>query len=206
MRDARRKPGFTLIEVMVSLVVFMIALLGLIALQRAAIVGAESGVDNTTAVNVGRFFLTELENEIATWPENPPGVTTTFPSTTGYPMLRRAVGAVNDWHLLPVDDTAEVDKTLRIDNFLGTSDLEGTARFCVNFMATPMDTQSFQQQDLANAMIWKLRVRVAWPKPHHFAAGTWKDCTSTFFDSGGARIEDVNVVELVAVNTRELAR
>jgi prepilin-type N-terminal cleavage/methylation domain-containing protein len=206
MSDTRRKSGFTLIEVMISLVVFMVALLGLVALQHAAIVGAEGGVDNTTAVNVGRFFLTELENEIATWPENPTGTTTTFPSGNGYPMLRRAIAGVTDWHLLPVDNTAEVDKNLRIDNFLGTSDVEGTARFCVNYMATPMDTQSTQPQDLAGAMIWKLRVRVAWPKPHHFSSATWKECSPEVFNAGGARVEDVNIVELVAVNTRELAR
>ena len=63
--------GFTLIEVIVAMAVFMITVLGLVAMQSASVSAARQGKTHTQAVNIARFFLTQLQNEVSVWAENP---------------------------------------------------------------------------------------------------------------------------------------
>lgn len=199
MSRPAREQGFTLIEVMIALVVFMVALLGLVALQKASIAGNNKGREHTAAVNVAEFVMTWLENEATSWPldGNPP-------TAEDFPMITRALASPGTWTLLP-DGEGTVDPGFRLDSY-GQHSLRGfyagvdTAQFCVHYMASSLGPN----QELLVA-----RVRVTWPKWKQYAiegAGQWNACDwpgysdpLTFED----RLKYSEVVELKQILTRE---
>ena len=181
MNRSSAKRGFTIIEVMITMVVFMIALLGLAAMQRASAVGSDMAHKHTAGVNIARFFMTRLQNELATWPENRHATSANFPWTDS-PMLYRAASVnPNLWHLLPGNQDGDVSDNFRLDRFLGHSanNLEPTSSYCVHYRVQPMDIPAGGQ--IQNALVWRLHVRVAWPKHKQYGATPtgsdgWMNC------------------------------
>jgi Tfp pilus assembly protein PilV len=185
--------GFTLIEIMISLLIFMVALLGLIALQKVSIASANIGREHTGAVNVARYAMTRLQNEAATWPLADDAI-----SAADFPMLAQALGdAAGTWQLLPA-----ANESLRLDAYLEHSARDfytsgvDSAPYCVNYMIQPVGPEA-RPDDLL-----RVRVRVVWPKWGQYVLdeGNWDDC-----DPGvvGSRLPYSEVVELSGVLTRE---
>ena len=213
--SVEKNKGFTLIEVMFSLIVFMVAVMGLVALQRVSLEGAERGRQHTAAVNVASFFLTQLQSEIATWGEHVS--VTSFPSDR-FPMLTGAIGGATTlpatWFEL------NSNNSLRVDEFLGHSSLDdgnASSRFCVNYMISCLESPLDESQNpipcqtnIDEVTVWKVRVRVSWPKKLQFESGgggtnPWTSCAP---DDVNLRVDQTHTddaVELVAVATRELA-
>lgn len=203
MRRKAAESGFTLIEVMFSLIVFIVSLMGMVALQRVSSNGAAFGKRHTAAVNVASFFLAELQGEFAGWP-----VHEDFPSTdvsaANYPLLAGALGGdLTEWHQVGPDQ-------FRVDEYLGHSNLtdnDATSRFCVNYMLTMSGDNNAN-----TCKVWKVRVRVSWTKRERFEGETWKSCAPGDEDDSGestvaGRIasDRDEAIELVGVATRELA-
>jgi Tfp pilus assembly protein PilV len=208
--------GFTLIEVMFSLIIFMIALMGLVSLQRVSIEGAARGRQHTAAANVASFFFTQLKNEISCWG---PNITRPFPGDR-FPMLTNAIGAnatLNDiWYELNPGDS------VRVDDLLGHSKLadgDTSSRFCVNYriscLETPRDATSNSipcAQNMDRVTVWKVRVRVSWAQQGQFGNKDgddnnipWTSCDPNDVNYRVDQSRTDNAVELVGVATRELA-
>ena len=201
-RRARAR-GYTLIEVMIALVVFMVALLGLVALQKASVAGVNKGREHTAAVNIARFVMTEIQSEVASWP-----LTQSVASSEDLPMVALGLTTPGRWTALADGDVAAADD-FRLDAYLEHSERDfysssqDTAPFCVHYMLTPLGPN----QELIRA-----RVRVVWPKWGYYvlegaaSAGTWDDCAWPGYDDPNGlsdRVKYSEVVELNAVLTRE---
>jgi type II secretory pathway pseudopilin PulG len=196
-KSRKRTGGFTLIEVLVALLVFMVAMLGLVALQRAAVSGANMGREHTAAVDLGRFVMTWLENEAAAWPL---ADTHTVPDDADLPLLHNGLNEADTWQ------TLSSDGDLRFDDYLEHSKTElytggeaiDSAQYCVHYrvrgLGSPEDPVAYQ--------IW---VRVTWPKWRQYNAEgalAWDDCAARI-STDQEVIGAFQVVELTGVATRE---
>ncbi|MCP4676593.1 MAG: prepilin-type N-terminal cleavage/methylation domain-containing protein [Deltaproteobacteria bacterium] len=220
MKRKRRVRGFTLLEVMYSLVVFVVALSGLVALQRVSAHGAMQGKRHTAAVNVASFFMTQIQIEFSSWwsQQGISGVLT----GTQYPLISNVLNGgagIRAWQ------TLDTPGDFRIEEYLGHSDLDPAvdndpvSRFCVNYMlipvqegecnpATGLRPQNGCEIHLDYISIWRIHVRVSWTRDGELdVEPDWKDCTPASVD---ARLADPlntdEVIEIVGSATRELAQ
>jgi Tfp pilus assembly protein PilV len=207
--DTRQKQGgFTLIEIMAAMIVFMISVLGLIAMQKASIGAAEKARQQTAANNIARFVTTQIKTEFANWKEN----TLAPASSQAFPLVSAAIAAdalgndsVDSWVQLGGD----VGTALRLDDFLGHSaltDNDGASRFCVNYKLTPLAPTLPRNAQT----VWRVRVRVTWTRSggdffQPIGGTAWNVCTPVAIQ---ARIDQSadDVVELVTMASREFAR
>ncbi len=215
-KKTQQPRGFTLIEVIVSLIVFMTAVVGLVALQSASIAGAEQGRVHTAATNIARFFLAELKTEVSSWRPWMPGDAPDDCSGTDFtdlPLLSQAFDDSCGWGVWREIDS-DID-TLRIDPFMGHSALAVTqpaspeAIFCVNYRIDPIPALE-GGENILEKVLWQVSVRVAWPRAGQYGTtgGTslWTNCSPAVFAAGGARQNVSNYVELVEIASREFAQ
>jgi prepilin-type N-terminal cleavage/methylation domain-containing protein len=206
MRRARKtgQGGFTLIEVMISMVVFMIALLGLVALQRASIAGTNKGREHTAAVNIAKFVMAQLENEAASWT-----LSESVAPSGDLPMVALAMTNPSRWTVL-ADGSGTVPDGFRMDAYFQHSDRSfytgenvDTAPFCVHYMVSPIGP---------NQELLQVRVRVTWPKWKQYVIeseddpGVWNECTWPGYDDPDGledRLKYSEIVELTGIVTRE---
>ena len=212
MRTARNNRGFTLIEIMIALLVFMVSLLGLVALQRASIAGTNKGREHTAAVNVARFVMSAIQNEVASLPLL---IANTALTSADYPYLSSADLDNGTWKLLPDGSGNAVDDDARVDAYMGHSG-QGvytggvdSAPYCVMYTI-----QRFVPPGggVANPVVglYQARVRVTWPRwKQYMAAGemsgdAWTDCSGRLDDTAAAsEVTDWETVELSKIVTRE---
>jgi len=194
--------GFTLIEVMISLLIFMVALLGLIALQRASIAGTNKGREHTAGVNIARYVMTQLQSEAATWP-----LSESVAAAVDFPMLALGLGNPGRWNLL-ADGEGPAADTLRFDAYLEHSNRDfyatvDSAPYCVHYMVEPLGP---------NQELLRVRVRVVWPKWGQYVIeseedpGTWNDCAWPGYEDPsvvGDRVRYSDLVEFSGIVTRE---
>jgi prepilin-type N-terminal cleavage/methylation domain-containing protein len=220
LNDNGARGGFTLVELMAAMVIFMIGALGLVALQRASIAGSTMSRDQTAATNLARFYLSQLQNEIRTWPRgdiDPAVGTIPFPSVNfpaeSYPMLTPSIANINSPD--PVWYTVEADNSFRVGEFLepvatAPSPSYMSARFCVNYAVSSMENQSDFLDPAGNplyagdtAVVWKVRVRVTWGKEVPEFASNWSSCDPALVRQ---RIIDGTdrLVEFVTYSVRQL--
>jgi prepilin-type N-terminal cleavage/methylation domain-containing protein len=194
----RTSRGFTLIEVIMALLVFTVAMLGLVALQRASVSGASMGREHTAAVNLARYVMTWLENEAAAWP-----LADTTPAPASLPLLNQALDLADDeeggdWLALS-DDAADTRFDTHLEHsgtLLDMSDVD-TATYCVHYRVKPLG-------DVDDPVAYQVWVRVTWPKWKQYAAADWTNCEAR--RTAGvdpAVIGAFNVIELTNVVTRE---
>jgi prepilin-type N-terminal cleavage/methylation domain-containing protein len=205
MRKSRRSErGFTLIEVMISMVVFMVALLGLVALQRASIAGTNKGREHTAAVNIAKYVMVWLENEATSWP-----LSQATAAAGDFPMVALGLANAGRWNLL-ADGNGTVTDDFRLDAYFQhslrsfyTGDNVDTAPFCVHYMVSPLGP---------NQELLMVRARITWPKWKQYIIesegepGIWNECTWPGFDEptvSNDRMKYSEVVELAGIVTRE---
>ncbi len=101
-----KSDGFTLIEVMISLVVLMVGMLGVMGMQYYAITGNTSSRDLTNATNLGLDLIEQLKTTpysmISTGTDSP----TAEAATTGNVQFDRAWSVVADCMALADDGDA----------------------------------------------------------------------------------------------------
>jgi prepilin-type N-terminal cleavage/methylation domain-containing protein len=219
MTDKRNSRGFTLIEVMIALVVFMVAVVGLVAMQRASIVGKTNGEFQTGAGSIAHFFLAQIRSEIESWAlDEDDYVQTTcdniFSDMGEDELFFVRAGVCNNYTTKPwlIFDEANDATDFQIDKFLGHNELlTGTdvARYCLNYRIEPMGApETPLVGELAETTVWKVRVRVSWTRDGSFPEN-WHNCTAAEVDfrldgsSAGAGTDFA--VELVTLVTREFA-
>lgn len=213
-RDGQYQTGFTLIEVMMSMVVFMVSVVGLVGLQRISVEGAEKSTQHTAAVNIAQYYLSQLRSEISAWTPMPADSVGTcaeaFPN--GEFQLCNAQACCGNlsssWYWMNVSNGGA---SFRIDPYLGHQELtdnDPQSIFCVNYSARPVDVPTATTPtagDIAAALIWTIRVRVVWPKRNEYNRGSgWQDCAPSSIDNAN-RQPFVDVVELVGTATRAFA-
>jgi prepilin-type N-terminal cleavage/methylation domain-containing protein len=201
--------GFTLIEVMIALVIFIVAVVGLASLQRASIAGTGRGRQHTAGVNIARYFLNQLKVEISNWSEYPQDIVINNCApdaeiTNNLPLVARGlnVNCIGTWTYVANDIT-------RVDEFLGheamvAADTDSTSNnpnshYCVHYQINPIPPA-----DGLRALVWRIQVRVAWSKAGQYAK--WEDCNPDLFLAGGDRASSSDIVELAGFATRELSQ
>ncbi len=204
----RKDEGFTLIEIICAMAVFMIGVMGMVALQGVSIHAAAKGRQQTAAVAVARYFIAELKSEFAAWdtgtvgfPNNP------FPDE--FALLDSAASGTNITTNTWIQFGADGSGGLRLDELLGHSQLSdgGAARFCVGYMLTPLENHP-DGTPLNEYSVWQIRVRVSWTKEGHYQAGNvnWNDCSIASVNARIVTVGSDDVIELVSTATREFAR
>ena len=205
MRKHRAQNGFTILEVLIALIIFIIAVMGLSNLQRASVAGTDRGRQHTAAVNIARYFLNELKVEISNWTPFDPGTANNCAPTTAMqndlPLLSNGLEAncAGAWTLLDAN-------TSRVDEFLGHEDMtdnDVNSHYCVHYWVSPIPPGNGADRG-PYALIWQIRVRVAWAKPGQYTA--WQNCDPALFATGGARAISTDVIELTGFATRELSQ
>ena len=221
MRNQTKQKGFTLIEVMFSLIIFMVAIMGLVALQKVSIEGASKGKRHTAAVNAASFFLTQLQNEISCWGG---GLARPFPNANNtFPMLTVAIGGnqtlPDSWFTL--EPNPNPASSLRVDELLGHSGLASgiaSSQFCINYRISCLEEPRDEfnntvpcTTNIDRVTVWLVRVRVSWPKKRQFESGQedgtnpWTSCAPVDVDFRVNNSNTDDAVEIVGVATRELA-
>ena len=208
-RRSADQGGFTLIEIVVALVVFMIAVMGMTALQSASIHAAAKSRRQTAAVNIARYVITELKGEFASWDKDQD--TTTFPSGR-YPLLASVFGddAIDQW-IQYGDEVGGDEGDFRFDEFLGHNALaesnSGASRFCVNYRVQPLENLGDSATPQSYS-VWQLHVRVSWTMDAAFQTNDtpWNLCDPTTVNTRIVTDASDDVVELSAMATRELAK
>lgn len=191
-KSRRRTRGFTLVEVLIALLVFMVAMLGLIALQRASVSGANTGREHTAAVDLGRFVMTWLENEAAAWPL---ADTTAVPDAADLPLLNRGLNNVDEWQTLSATDQRFDDYIEHSGTPLYTGGVD-SAQFCVHYRLLPLPAGS------TDPLAYQVWVRVTWPKWGQYKGGDWNACGARL-GANSTVIGAYQVIELTGVVTRE---
>jgi prepilin-type N-terminal cleavage/methylation domain-containing protein len=203
--------GFTLIEIVIALVVFMIAVMGMVSLQGASINAASKSRKQTAAVSIARFVITDLKSEFAGWDKAQ--AITTFPSGR-YPLLQTIFGqptAVDEW-IQYGDNLGQGQGDFRFDEFLGHSGLAnnaGASRFCVNYRVNPIEVPVWGDPfAYTEFSVWQIRVRVSWTNEGAFQTnGTaWDVCAPATVEQRILVDESDDAVELTSMATRELSR
>ncbi len=203
MRNNRKKrqSGFTLIEIMISMVVFMVAVVGMVAMQRASIAATQHAKQRTAANNIARFVTTQLKTEISNWRKYT--IDDALDSKSGFPLLNASLSTKGSW--------VSFGNNLRVDEFLGHSGLGSgaSARFCVNYMVEPVCDVDPVCIDAAktpptNQHVWWVRVRVTWTKEGDFD-NNWTQCSPDVVATRLDKFQD-HAVELVTMASREFAR
>ena len=205
-KNAKSAPtGFTLIEIIAALVVFMIGVMGMVALQGVSIQAAVKSRQQTAAVGIARYLVAELKSEFAAWDRNQG---TSFPDE--YALLKGTVssGVVGGaWIQFGGANASGAD--LRIDELLGHSELSdgSAARFCVAYRVDPIENLPAGTPS-TDYSVWQIRVRVSWTKNGYFQSGNidWTDCSVANVASRIVTVGSDDVVELVSTATREFSK
>jgi prepilin-type N-terminal cleavage/methylation domain-containing protein len=207
--ESSKERGFTLIEIVIALIVFMIAVMGMTALQGASINAASKSRSQTAAVSIARFVITELKSEFAGWDKAQ--TLASFPSGQ-YPLLQSVFGnprAVGEW-IQYGDDVGNDKGDFRFDEFLGHSGLEnnvGASRFCVNYLVASIEPGLGVVTD-DQYSVWQIRVRVSWTNEGAFQTNdtAWNVCDPTTVEKRIGDDASDEAVELTSMATRELSR
>jgi len=164
---------------MVAMSLFGASVVGIIALQKASIVGNEMARDRTTATNLAEYLITELSNESLAYVD-----LDTFDNS---PLMRDAASMGQGMWV----NFAGVNTTNRVQDLLHHSGQTGyeNARFCMHYRMTDAGPPDSPGE------IYRVDVRVLWWKPGMIPTN-WKDC-ATLFDGR-------NNVPLLQSSTYEL--
>lgn len=188
--------GFTIIEVLISLIVFMVALLGLVSLQGASIEGADRGRQQTAAMNIARYITAQVQDEVSGF-----SLLETTPDPARQPLLSHALGTPATWVLLP-----GAGSTDRFDAYLEHSGMPtytvDSAPYCAAYWVDTFDDPG-AGAGVELQGLYKVRVRVSWPRKGQYGAGTtWKDCSQRLLDTKNA-MGPWESIELRTIMSRE---
>jgi len=158
--------GFTLMEVMVSLIVFLIGVLGIMALLIAARKGNNDSHSLTAATTIGEDWMETLRAESLMWNQGPADLT-----PTATPMLQAlgggvgTAGATTGW--LPIPGNPLLARTGEERMITGSDgSLRPAGDYCVEYRLTT----------LIPDQVLRAEVRVMWWKESVTRPSGWETC------------------------------
>ncbi len=103
-RRARRR-GFTLIEVMMALTILTIGILGVVSMQKAAVVTDNDAQQFTIATQLARTWLDRLTRDATTW-NHPSSISSTsnINTTVWLQLVNAAASSFPNWYLPTSND------------------------------------------------------------------------------------------------------
>jgi len=177
-KDVKNSGGFTFVEVMVAVLVFGASIIGIIAFQKAAIVGSAMARDRTVATNMARYMLAQLQNEALSYTDYEQ---MTKPDDYSIPLCRSAANATRcNW----MNYSWNADPPMRIHDMLHTNEENANysdARFCMHYRLVNVgpETQTGGTGIIPGDVI-RADVRVTWWKQGQIPGTQWTNCQTLF--------------------------
>jgi Tfp pilus assembly protein PilV len=196
----RRRDGFTLIEVMVSLGVMMVGAMAVIALQQHTVRANTHARELTTAMNIAQMWVERIKQDNASWTQ------AGFVGTPGQPTPAQVLS--NTTWLGAVVTGPNVFQTLTVPAWAGDGSISNAFDFNGKEVdpVTSTDTHfcaSFRPAWVYVGRAMRVDVRVWWARP-----GTGASITADFpqcqddgaaLNPGGTRFNNYHVVYLPTV-------
>jgi type IV pilus modification protein PilV len=170
-RRNRREHGFTLIEVMMSLTVLVIGVLGVMVLQTATIAGNQDAVQITTANAIARLWLDRLQRDATQW-NHPSSVQPT--SNISSTQWLNNVGS--GWFVPAATATESPAFDVTGQDMLLTP-FEDKADYCTHVRLTYLD---------ASSSLIRAEIRVVWPKRVKGDLANWAKVSTTWCQTATA--------------------
>ena len=208
---ARRRAGFTLIEVMVSLGVMMVGAMAVIGLQAHAIRGNVHARDLTIATQIAQRWIERLKQDAATWnvPDDDVATIPSHFSNTSYlgQDMSTLWSSPSAFQTLPATWTTQVPVSNAFDARGRDVPANGTQSFCA----------SYRRAWIWEGRLMRVDVRVWWPREVNrtdgsrpqFAADGFAACADAggLIDPGGQQYDWYHVVYLsTAIRVNEVRR
>jgi prepilin-type N-terminal cleavage/methylation domain-containing protein len=126
---ARRRAGFTIVEVMMAMALLTAGAAGIFALQQASIVGNAQARQMTIATTVARSWIERLKRDALGWNRGANAATAGLLASTRYLQAVPAVGTVPVW----MTPAAFADSRASYDHLGREVALGADVRFCVQY-------------------------------------------------------------------------
>ncbi|MBN1772595.1 MAG: prepilin-type N-terminal cleavage/methylation domain-containing protein [Deltaproteobacteria bacterium] len=195
VRRRRGGRGFTMIEVMMAVVVFLTAAAGLLAFQEALMRSNASANDVTSATYVAEFWLERGRSESLLW-----NIDGTDLTPTRTPLLAplginvTTAGFATGWNALPMMGTRPAGAPLNryLETWPGPAgQVRDYAEYCVQYRLTVL---------VPNEIV-RLEVRVLWFKQGLRPAGStasWTCPAAGMLVGADPDLRSVNVIQLAS--------
>lgn len=161
--------GFTMIEVMMALTVLAIGMLGIVALQKASVVGNQEAQQITVANNIARTWIERLQRDGARWTAPSPINPSTNIGNTAW-LLNTTPGSAPTWFRPNMVTTLEPTASAAFDRngddiSLSNATAMRDATYCVHL----------RLRDIYPNALVRAEVRVFWAKRSlvDTTASTW---------------------------------
>jgi type IV pilus modification protein PilV len=190
-RTRRRRAGFTVVEVMVSLGIMTVGAMGIIALQTHAIRSNGHARQLTIGMQIAQRWIERLKQDTHTW--NQAGAPGTVLANTDY--LQVINGAPNVFSVIPNSTTATASRAFDYRGQDVAADLEESAIF---YCAAMRPAWVY----FGRAM--RVDVRVWWPREGYDTRTEFGGCDVNFaqLDPGGAgTLYNKNAFHVVYLST-----
>lgn len=147
----RQRAAYTVVEVMMSLAVLAVGLLGIIAMQKVTLSANAHSKNLAIATHIAQSWLGVLEAEAMLWAPD------TVPSPLGRTIwLAQGAGSA-DWFRPNYDGTRVFGPAFdALGNPVRTQDQDPNARFCVDLRLSPLTATN------AGGGLMRAEVRVIW--------------------------------------------
>jgi Tfp pilus assembly protein PilV len=177
-RPVRRRPvaGYTVVEVLMSLAVLAVGVIGIIAMHKVTIASNVHAKNLSIATHIGQSWLGMLEAEASLW-----GADGSFLRTT---WLAQGNGS-SDWFRPGYDPTRVFGPAFdALGNPVTDANQGADARFCVDLRMSPLNPAS------DGAGLIRVEARVVWLRDEGIVAGSVvppsQACGLTAADLAGA--------------------
>jgi type IV pilus modification protein PilV len=176
-RTRRRRAGFTLVEVMVSLGIMTVGAMGIIALQSHAIRSNSHARQLTIGMQIAQRWIERLKQDTHTW--NGLGAPAATLAATRYLQLINTANASNQFN--PIPNTDGTNRASRAFDYWGN-----------DIVHTSVDPPIFYCAALRPAWVYfgramRVDVRVWWPREGYDTRTDFAACDQNFnqLDPGG---------------------
>lgn len=210
VENTRRVGGFTLLEVLISIVIITIALFGVLLTQVTSIQGYTSARDYTRASEIAKVTTEMLHLEASTWRAIDPNLQSATTGWSGIPgadspfdrSLSTIAGGGWSWAVMtnePVDERLARDANLTGGRFciFARGDYVRLDMTDLVDLADPDDSSS----DVVSSPVFQVQVAVVYPGP---TANPITDCSEDV-DTDDLVSNDVDAIEALEVKGQRVA-
>jgi type IV pilus assembly protein PilV len=130
--SARRRDGFTLVEVMIAIGIMTVGSLGILSMHHAVSAANRSAHEMNTAISITERWIERVDRDALSWTEE--GINSTSLAGTSYLRALAGTTEASGW-FRPLPANPDVEAAAF--TYAGVDDVDGTAaKFCVNLNMT----------------------------------------------------------------------